>query len=110
MKDRERDLLQAIFELETAIRRRGEPFMDHGPTGEARTRAGREFLRERDCWQHGPRISELHGDGYDSTGRRRVARALLRLEAEGLVKLAGWPNITHVKLTRKGREAIRSEA
>jgi hypothetical protein len=80
-------------------------------TFKERYRLAGQGIQRRRRREHGPRIAELYlglgADGYDEAARKRVSRALTRLEAEGLVELWGdGPNRTHVKLTEAGRAAV----
>ena len=101
-------------EYDTALlieirRQRAAIAADPGPGGNPggyhreRLRWVNAFYRDRDEREHGPRIASLYGDGYDDAARKRVRRALDRLEAAGLVELWGaGRNVTHVKLTAEG--------
>jgi hypothetical protein len=103
------DLLKRVLSLERGFRTLGEPAWVR-PRG----RAGLREAGQRIAWEagrdHGPRIAALHGDGYDDAARKRVSRALARLEAAGLVRRwKAWgekwerSNYTHVKTTEAGR-------
>jgi hypothetical protein len=106
-------LLARILSLEGEFRVRGEPQWAR-PGG----RAGLREAGERINWEwrrdHGPRIAELHGNGYPENDafRKRVSRALERLELAGLVeRWRAWEGkgglyFTHVKVTAKGVDVL----
>src|SRR5262245_11381614 len=96
-------LLTEIHRLQAAIAAGSGPGPNPGGYYTERASWAHAFHRDRDEREHGPRIASLHGDGYNDAARKRVSRALARLETEGLVELWGWGrNTTHAKLTPEG--------
>jgi hypothetical protein len=101
----ERSLLQKIMahERERAERDPKPYEWGSGGIGYARIREGNRRIMAVQVAQHGPRICTLYPPGAGNTERRRVSRALAKLEDAGLVELWGdGVNKTHCKLTPAG--------
>jgi hypothetical protein len=111
MRDYDLRLLSQIWELQRQQASETAPAVDSKLVGDERTQAGAAVHAWHVERAHGPRVARLHRDGYNDTARKRVSRALARLEAAGLVRRWGeWANITHVRLTAEGERLAGAPA
>src|SRR5262245_44162340 len=96
-------LLTEIRRQQDALAAAPGPGPNPGGYYTERLRWAHAFHRHQDEREHGPQVAALYGDGYDDAARKRVRRALDRLQAAGLVELWGpGRNVTHVRLTAEG--------
>lgn len=106
----DQELLLALRRLQEAHAASAPPDQPHA-VGKARYRVGAQRWEWRVQAEHGPRVAQLHGNGYHDAARKRATRALARLEAQGLVVLWGeYRNVTHCRLTPAGEEVARGSA
>src|SRR5262245_2631514 len=106
------DLLAMIALLEEEIGARAERPRDWGLSYRQGLRDAGQRIHERAEREYGPRISALYDNGYDDATRKRVSRALARMEAAGLVwrSALGYQatNATHVRTTQEGRRLLEA--